>query len=180
SIDNLALVFKDDLISFDKNSPTHQTAQSSMPAVDLLTGDILEADPEAGSESNISKPSNSEPQVYYFLDLDIEVPWLILFPENEEHHEFIDTKEHKLEAGIIEEANSKYIKGSPNVILTKKMKPGFWVEIDKKFLVREVSRQSEVKKLDSNAVVYRLYQIQVPDINRLMPIKDEALNCIAQ
>ncbi|CAG8838251.1 22586_t:CDS:2, partial [Gigaspora margarita] len=58
-----------------------------------------------------------------------------------------------------------------------KTKPGFWVGIDKKFLVREVSRQSEVGELDSNAVVYGLYRIQVPDINRLMPIKDGALNC---
>ncbi|CAG8817657.1 16132_t:CDS:2, partial [Cetraspora pellucida] len=56
-------------------------------------------------------------------------------------------------------ADRKYIRGGPNVILTKKTKPGFWVGIDKKFLVREVNKQSEVKRLDSNAVVYRLYQI---------------------
>ncbi|CAG8715499.1 1196_t:CDS:10, partial [Racocetra persica] len=52
--------------------------------------------------------------------------------------------------------------------------------IDEKFLVREVSRQSEVGELDSNAVVYGLYRIQVPDINRLMLMKDRALNCVAQ
>ncbi|CAG8856099.1 31740_t:CDS:2, partial [Gigaspora margarita] len=40
-------------------------------------------------------------------------------------------------------AGGKYIRGGPNVILTKKTKPGFWVGIDKKFLVREVSGQSE-------------------------------------
>ncbi|CAG8823782.1 24882_t:CDS:2, partial [Cetraspora pellucida] len=34
-------------------------------------------------------------------------------------------------------AGGKYAKGGPNVILTKKMKPGFWVGIDEKFLVRE-------------------------------------------
>ncbi|CAG8699213.1 9201_t:CDS:2, partial [Racocetra persica] len=157
-------------------------------------------------ESNISEPSNPEPQAYYFLDLDIEVPWPVLFPENEEHHEvwqnsiqyakdmfkvngakyafstwFIDTEEYKLEAGMTEDeylirvkfiradtvisdketkrgfkiidkyepiceskkANSKYIKGDPNIILTKKMKPGVWVRIDEKFLVREVIEQSE-------------------------------------
>ncbi|CAG8718664.1 17759_t:CDS:2 [Cetraspora pellucida] len=40
-------------------------------------------------------------------------------------------------------AGEKYVRSGPNVILTKKMKPGFWVRIDKKFLVREVSEQSE-------------------------------------
>ncbi|CAG8502136.1 12372_t:CDS:10 [Cetraspora pellucida] len=48
----------------------------------------------------------------------------------------------------------KFIKGGPNFILIKKTKPGFWIKIDKKFLVKEVSKQSE------------------PDVNRLMPIKD--------
>ncbi|CAG8836097.1 18708_t:CDS:10, partial [Gigaspora margarita] len=143
---------------------------------------------------------------------------------------FIDTEEHKLEAGMTEErareilnaidyseylirvkfiranivisdketkrgfkiidkyepireskkAGGKYIRGGPNVILTKKTKPGFWVGLDEKFLVRKVSGQSEVEKLDSNAVVYGLYQIQKPDINRLMPIKDGTLNCVAK
>ncbi|CAG8645008.1 8679_t:CDS:10, partial [Cetraspora pellucida] len=51
-------------------------------------------------------------------------------------------------------ASRKYIRGSPNVILTKKTKQEFWVGIDKKFLVREVSEQSK------------------SDVNRLMPIKD--------
>ncbi|CAG8710861.1 24655_t:CDS:2 [Cetraspora pellucida] len=200
-----------------------------MLVVDLLTGNISEADPEAGPESNISEPSNPESQTYYFLNLNIEVPWLILFSENEKYHEgwqnniqyakdifkvneakyafltwFIDTKEHKLEARMTEEqaqeilnainnseylirikfiqadtskrTNSKYIKSGQNVILTKKTKLGFWIGIDEKFLVREVSRQSEVGELDSNAVVYGLYQIQVPDINRLMLMKNGALN----
>ncbi|CAG8849388.1 8539_t:CDS:2, partial [Gigaspora margarita] len=48
-------------------------------------------------------------------------------------------------------AGRKYVRSGPNVILTKKMKLGFWVGIDEKFLVREVSGQSEVEKLDSNA-----------------------------
>ncbi|CAG8810355.1 8111_t:CDS:2, partial [Racocetra persica] len=77
-------------------------------------------------------------------------------------------------------AGRKYIGGGPNVILTKKMKPGFWVGIDKKFLVKKVSEQSEVGKLDSNTVVYRLYRIRKPDVNRLIPIKDRAFNCVAQ
>ncbi|CAG8710488.1 13884_t:CDS:10, partial [Racocetra persica] len=40
-------------------------------------------------------------------------------------------------------AGSKYVWGGPNIILTKKTKPGFWLGIDEKFLVREVSKQSE-------------------------------------
>ncbi|CAG8497133.1 15973_t:CDS:2 [Cetraspora pellucida] len=279
-VDNLALASEDDLISFDKNPPTHQPAQPSVPAVDLLTNDIPEADPEAGPgprtqihreqkkklvltinelikwlskpeiknnkkiksklvpktdkewfdlmESNISEPSNPEPQAYHFLDLDIEVSWPVLFPDDEKHCAiwqkgiqyakdifkvdgaeyafstwFIDTEELKLEAGMTEGDESqakiafkiidkyepireskktgrKYVRGGPNVILTKKTKPGFWVGIDEKFLVREVSEQSEVGKLDSNAVVYGLYRIRKPDVNRLIPIKDGALNCVAQ
>ncbi|CAG8711067.1 20535_t:CDS:2 [Gigaspora margarita] len=77
-------------------------------------------------------------------------------------------------------ASRKYIRGGPNVIVTKKMKPGFWIGIDEKFLVSEVSEQSEVEKLDSNAVVYGLYRIQKPDINRLLSMKDGALNCVAE
>jgi hypothetical protein len=75
-------------------------------------------------------------------------------------------------------AGEKYIGGGPNVILTKKTKPGFWVGIDEKFLVREVSVQSDVGRLDSNAVVYGLYRIRKPDINRLIPMKDGTLNCV--
>ncbi|CAG8760939.1 2173_t:CDS:1, partial [Ambispora leptoticha] len=77
-------------------------------------------------------------------------------------------------------AGGKYVGGGPNVILTKKTKPGFWVGIDEKFLVREVSEQSEVGRLDSNAVVYGLYRIRKPDVNQLMPMKDGALNCVAE
>ncbi|CAG8589857.1 4766_t:CDS:2 [Cetraspora pellucida] len=40
-------------------------------------------------------------------------------------------------------ADRKIHRSGPNVILTKKTKPGFWVGIDEKFLVREVSEQSE-------------------------------------
>ncbi|CAG8847472.1 15440_t:CDS:1, partial [Racocetra persica] len=170
-------------------------------------------------ESNISEPSNPEPQAYHFLDLDIEVSWPVLFPDDEKHRAiwqkgiqyakdifkvdgaeyafstwFIDTEELKLEAGMTEgraqeilntidnseflirvkfirddsvyrdesqakiafkiidkyepiceskKTGRKYVRGSPNVILTKKTKPGFWVGIDEKFLVREVSEQSE-------------------------------------
>ncbi|CAG8540346.1 6580_t:CDS:10, partial [Cetraspora pellucida] len=47
-------------------------------------------------------------------------------------------------------AGRKYIRGGPNVIFTKKTKPGFWIEIDEKFLIREVSEQSEVERLDTN------------------------------
>ncbi|CAG8810302.1 20599_t:CDS:2, partial [Racocetra persica] len=36
------------------------------------------------------------------------------------------------------------------------------------------------ERLDSNAVVYGLYQIQKPDVNRLIPIKDDILNCVAE
>ncbi|RHZ44472.1 hypothetical protein Glove_724g34 [Diversispora epigaea] len=49
-------------------------------------------------------------------------------------------------------ASGKYVRGGPNVILTKKTKPGFWVGIDEKFLVREVSGQSEVGRLDNGAL----------------------------
>ncbi|CAG8841607.1 3622_t:CDS:2, partial [Gigaspora margarita] len=45
-------------------------------------------------------------------------------------------------------AGGKYVRGGPNVILTKKTKPGFWVGIDKKFLVREVRAQSEDSTLN--------------------------------
>ncbi|CAG8811333.1 2064_t:CDS:2, partial [Cetraspora pellucida] len=157
-VDNLALASKGNLISFDKNLPIQQPAQLSMPTVDLLTDDIPEADPEAGPVSKTDKE------------------WFDLIKSNiseSKHHEvwqngiqyakdmfkvdrakyafsiwFIDTEEHKLEAGMTKEANSKYIKDGPNVILTKKTKPDFWIGIDKKFLIREVSRQSEVEELD--------------------------------
>ncbi|CAG8813039.1 18322_t:CDS:2, partial [Racocetra persica] len=62
---------------------------------------------------------------------------------------FAEIEFKKYKAEITEEW--KMHQGGPNVILTKKMKPEFWVEIDKKFLVREVSGQSEVERLDSNA-----------------------------
>ena len=58
-------------------------------------------------------------------------------------------------------ADKKFVSGGPNVILTKKIKPGFWIGIDKKFLVRIIQDEKilEYKELDANAVVYRLYQI---------------------
>ena len=72
--------------------------------------------------------------------------------------------------------------GGPNVILTKKTKPGFWVGIDEKFLVRIIQGEkiSEYEELDANAVVYGLYRIWEPDSKRLMPMKDGAFNCVAQ
>src|ERR1044072_8660614 len=56
-------------------------------------------------------------------------------------------------------AGKKFVPGGPNVILTKKTKPGFWVGIDEKFLVREVSIESDIEDLTENAVVYGLYRI---------------------
>ncbi|RHZ64218.1 hypothetical protein Glove_326g93 [Diversispora epigaea] len=52
--------------------------------------------------------------------------------------------------------------------------------IDDKFLVRQVAIQSDVENLDSNAVVYGLYQIQKPDTNRLMSMKNGILNCVVK
>ena len=62
-------------------------------------------------------------------------------------------------------AGKKFVSGGPNVILTKKTKPGFWVGIDEKFLVRIIQGEkiSEYKELVTNAVVYGLYQIWEPD-----------------
>ncbi|RGB22148.1 hypothetical protein C1646_776557, partial [Rhizophagus diaphanus] len=79
-------------------------------------------------------------------------------------------------------AGKKFIPGGPNVILTKKTKPGFWVGIDEKFLVKIIQgeKQSEYIELDANAVVYGLYRIWEPDSKRLMPMKDGTLNCVAQ
>ncbi|CAG8801120.1 14147_t:CDS:2, partial [Gigaspora margarita] len=150
-VENPAPIPEGDLISFDKNLLMHQPAQLSIPVVDLLTSDIPEADSEAGPEiknnkkirsesvpktdkewfdlmeSNISEPSNPEPQAYYFLDLDIEVPWPVPFPDDKKHRAiwqkgiqyakdmfkvdraeyafstwFIDTEKLKLEAGMTE------------------------------------------------------------------------------
>ena len=58
-------------------------------------------------------------------------------------------------------AGKKFVSGGPNVILTKKTKPGFWVGIDEKFLVRIIQGEkiSEYKELNANAVVYGLYRI---------------------
>ena len=56
-------------------------------------------------------------------------------------------------------AGKKFVPGGPNIVLTKKTKPGFWVGIDEKFLVREVSKESDIDDLTANAVVYGLYKI---------------------
>ncbi|GES82001.1 hypothetical protein GLOIN_2v1848952 [Rhizophagus clarus] len=79
-------------------------------------------------------------------------------------------------------AGKKFVPEDPNVILTKKTKPGFWVEIDEKFLVKIIQseNQSEYIELDINAVVYGLYQIWESDSKRLMLMKDGTLNCVAQ
>ena len=65
-------------------------------------------------------------------------------------------------------------------MFTKKTKPDFWVGIDEKFLVRKVLIESDIDDLTANAVIYGLYKIREPDSNRLMPMKDGALNCVAQ
>src|SRR5436190_18270602 len=44
-------------------------------------------------------------------------------------------------------ASRKFVPGDPNVILTKKTKPGFWVGIDEKFLAKEVSIESNLDNL---------------------------------
>ena len=58
-------------------------------------------------------------------------------------------------------AGKKFVPGGPNVILTKKTKPGFWVGIDGKFLIREVVNvlKSDIEELMANAVIYGLYRI---------------------
>src|SRR5437764_21893 len=57
-------------------------------------------------------------------------------------------------------AGKKFVSGGPNVILTKKTKPGLWVGIDEKFLIRAVRTElSEGEILNENAVVYRIYRI---------------------
>ena len=76
---------------------------------------------------------------------------------------------------------NKFVPGGQNVVLTKKTKPGFWVEIDNKFLVRAIQiKTSDFVILKNNAVVYGLYRIREPDSKWLMPMKDGALNCMAQ
>ncbi|CAG8480295.1 19201_t:CDS:2, partial [Racocetra fulgida] len=87
---------------------------------------------------------------------------------NNDNFKIIDKYEPIRES---KKADKKFVPGGPNVILTKKMKPGFWVGIDRKFLVREIQiKSSDFKELTANA----------PDSNRLMPMKDDALNCVAQ
>ncbi|CAG8748062.1 24475_t:CDS:2, partial [Racocetra persica] len=143
-------------------------------------------------ESNNNKPN-----------LDIEVLWPISFPDNKEHCEFTEIEKLNFEAGMTEERAQRILNTIDNyeylirvkfirdntVISVEKTKRGFKIidkyepiceskkaEIDEKFLVREVSEQSEVGKLDSNAVVYGLYRIRKPDVNRLIPMKNRALN----
>ena len=79
-------------------------------------------------------------------------------------------------------AGKKFVPGGRNVILTKKTNPGFWVGIDKKFLVRTIAghKTSDYENLNANAVVYGLYRIRKPNVNRLMPMRDGTLNCVAQ
>ncbi|PKK56043.1 hypothetical protein RhiirC2_800878 [Rhizophagus irregularis] len=71
-------------------------------------------------------------------------------------------------------AGKKFVPEGLNVIFTKKTKPGFWVGIDEKFLVKIIQgeKQSEYIELNANAVE--------PDSKRLMPMKDGTLNCVAQ
>src|SRR5437016_2750894 len=44
-------------------------------------------------------------------------------------------------------AGKKFVPGGSNVVFTKKIKPGFWVGIDEKFLVREALIESDIKDL---------------------------------
>ena len=60
-------------------------------------------------------------------------------------------------------AGKKFVSGGSNIVLIKKTKPGFWVGIDEKFLVREVLIESDIDDLTANAVVYGLYKIREPD-----------------
>ncbi|CAG8719806.1 4130_t:CDS:2, partial [Racocetra persica] len=164
-----------DLISFDKNIPTYYPNMSNVPVVDFLT------------------------------NLNIEVPWLVSFPDNKEHHDvwqnsiqyakdifkvdgaeyafstwFRKIKKLNFEARMTEERAQRILNTIDNyeylirvkfirdntVISVEKTKKALKllpnIRIDKKFLIREVSEQSEVGKLDSNAVVYELYRIRKP------------------
>ncbi len=78
-------------------------------------------------------------------------------------------------------AGKKFISGGPNIVLIKKTKSGFWVEIDEKFLIREIQiKLFNFENLMVNTVVYRLYRIWKPDSKWLMLIKDGVLNCMIQ
>ncbi|CAI2181895.1 906_t:CDS:2 [Funneliformis geosporum] len=65
-------------------------------------------------------------------------------------------------------AGKKFVSEGPNIILIKKTKPGFWVGIDKKFLVRIIQGEklSEYIELDAITVIYGLYWIWEPDTKR--------------
>ncbi|PKK67855.1 hypothetical protein RhiirC2_782991 [Rhizophagus irregularis] len=100
--------------------------------------------------------------------------WIAFIEEHFESAEMYEagmTKERAkkiLDAIDDNRAGKKFIPGGPNVILTKKTKPSFWVEIDEKFLVKIIQgeKQSEYIELDANAVVYGLYQIWKSDTKR--------------
>ncbi|CAG8839035.1 39638_t:CDS:2, partial [Gigaspora margarita] len=90
---------------------------------------------------------------------EIDLANIILEAENED--KAIQEPIHKSK-----KAGRKYVKGGPNIILTKKMKPRFWIGKDEKFLVREVSGQSEVEELDNNAGPQAIWLMGVEDGNQ--------------
>ncbi|CAG8794056.1 21405_t:CDS:1, partial [Gigaspora margarita] len=73
-VDNSAPASEGDLISFDKNLPTHQPAQPSVPAVDLLTDNIPEVEPEAGPGPRTQ--IHRDQKKNQFLTIDELIKWL--------------------------------------------------------------------------------------------------------
>ncbi|CAG8515413.1 7649_t:CDS:2 [Cetraspora pellucida] len=88
---------------------------------------------------------------------------------------FIEAKEIDLASVILETENKDKAMSSPNVILTKKTKPEFWIEIDKKFLVREVSKQSE-QKINNWEKKMRISDAQIQDVAELEKILNTIFN----
>ncbi|CAG8791235.1 23587_t:CDS:2, partial [Racocetra persica] len=77
-------------------------------------------------------------------------------------------------------AGGKYVRGGPNVILTKKMKLGFWLGIDEKFLVKEVSIQSDVERLDNGAFNCIAQRQKIKDCEKKMRIPDARVQDVAE
>ncbi|RHZ69779.1 hypothetical protein Glove_278g46 [Diversispora epigaea] len=103
--------------------------------------------------------------------------WLEEFNRSTRINQYTD--EYKLQNRFcINLKKSKYLK-NPKSILGTCIFLTWFTKAEELNLVNEiletkieVSGQSEVGRLDSNAVVYGLYRIRKPDINRLMPMKD--------
>src|SRR5271170_1682812 len=80
---------------------------------------------------------------------------IVIYPDGKKEMGFkIEDKYEPIRES--KKTDGKYIQGGQNVILIKKTKPGFWIGIDKKFLVRMVYEG----EIDSNAIVYGLYRIR--------------------